>query len=165
MYFYCFQTYWAGVTLCIIAFIVCFVTFLYCCTVHTKSTNPVLERLHPHRSLRDDIRTVSTIRRSINRSIRRRVTTIRRSFKVRSANLELEDNTLHEQSESSKYIKSDIQEIAPLNTVEENDVEIDVHDSKDVLSDTEELEEHKPLTGDLEAPKPLTGDLEAPVER
>ena len=80
------------------------------------------------------------------------MTTLRRSFKVKSANLELQDNTLHEQGESSKYIKSDNKEITLLNTVEENDVKIDVHDSKDVLSDTEELEEHEPLTGDLEAP-------------
>lgn len=64
-----------------IASIVLFWLFVKCFAVHTKSSNPIMEECHPHRSVRQSVSgiydTVSHPRRSFRNSVR----SVRASFR------------------------------------------------------------------------------------
>lgn len=124
-----------------LAFLLGFILFLYCCTIHTKSSNPIIERRRPHRSIRDDIRTISTIQRSV----RKRISTIRRSRKAKSVNFEVQDEKLKSYSVIDKPGTTDTHETKPLKTTRDTGVEVDVHDEKLAKAEKQELHELEPL--------------------
>ena len=123
-----------------------FITFLYCCTVHTKSNNPEIERRHPHRSIRDDIRTMSTIQRSI----RKRASTIRRSLSTRSSNYDTKERDINVISDTEQCGTSDKRELEPLKESNEGDIEIDIHNGNLAETEMSEIRESEPLKTDIQ---------------
>ena len=121
-----------------------FITFLYCCTVHTKSNNPEIERRRPHRSIRDDIRTMSTIQRSI----RKRVSTVRRSLSTRKSNLDPQDREIKIYSDTEKCGMTDTRELEPLREANDGDIEIDIHNDKEDKAEIHEVQNLEPLKTD-----------------
>lgn len=106
------KVYWWAVLIGSLIGITFFYLFVKCCAVHTKSSNPVYEIKHPHRSMRQSVTSVRETIAHPRRSFRSSVTGIRSSFRKKSARYS------REVSQMSKVIP----EIAALNPEQEKEL-------------------------------------------